>query len=126
MFNNALIITADRLWIQRALPKPPRPVKRKRAAPARKPRPQPSSSKVDDTSDSELDRPVAPTKRSRTSGARATRSQGKEVDLTPSRSARAAKLRANKKLDAQAKVVLLLVRCQDHEARGDFCHRHAR
>lgn len=97
---------ADRLWIQRALPKPPRPAKRKRSAPAKKVKIKPSTSKVAEDSDSEHEPEPepAPTKRSRTSNARATRSRAKEVDATPSgRGARAAKLRANKKLDAQAK-----------------------
>lgn len=54
--------------------------------------------------DSESEPEPAPEKRTRSSGGRALRSQGGSSAPTPSgRSARAAKLQANKKLDAQAK-----------------------
>ena len=99
---------ADRLWIQRSLPKPPRPVKRKRAAPAKKPKPKPSLSKAveeDSESDSDVEpEPPAPAKRTRTANGRASRNKAKPDESTSSgRGARAAKLKANKMLDVQAK-----------------------
>lgn len=69
----------------------------------KKPKHAPSTSRVIED-DSEIEAAPAPAKRSRTGNARASRSKTKEAETTLSgRGARAAKLQANKKLDAQAK-----------------------
>ncbi|TFK47754.1 hypothetical protein OE88DRAFT_1738283 [Heliocybe sulcata] len=123
--NAYWLIGAERLWIQRALPKPPRPPKRKRAAPKAKPKPTATAKKGKQAAapieaEYKDDEPELPAT-SRGSRARATRS----TRQTPStraaanksgRSAgaaggsgetkkgdRAAKRQANIKLDAQAK-----------------------
>ncbi|CAL1715762.1 unnamed protein product [Somion occarium] len=111
-FNHESSLLEDRLWIQRALPKPPRPQKRKRQ-PAAKPKPKPSRAKAaatieeEDFSEEELPPPPA-AKRTRTARtARITRGASSSQAQTPTTNgtprARAAKLQANKKLDAQYK-----------------------
>lgn len=99
---------ADRLWIQRVPPKPPR--NRKRKAPAKKSAAKASTSKATAKlePESEPEDEPSPAKRrrttARTSSSRTSRSQAKEAAATSSgRGTRAAKLQANKKLDAQAK-----------------------
>lgn len=64
-------------------------------------KPKPAIRRKDEEYDSE-DSSI-PSKRTRTGTTRLARTQTKEADGTPSRSARAAKLKANKRLDAQAK-----------------------
>ncbi|KAH8093710.1 hypothetical protein BXZ70DRAFT_376563 [Cristinia sonorae] len=100
--NAYWLIGPDRLWLQRALPKPPRPAKRKRPPP----KATPSSSKArklatpEDTEDDEP--PARSAKRTRTQ--RSTRTSAANTDTPPKTSrARAAKVQANRKLDAQAK-----------------------
>ncbi|KAI8969854.1 hypothetical protein BD414DRAFT_502363 [Trametes punicea] len=119
--NAYWLIGPDRLWIQRVPPKPPktRNLKRKRpAAAATKkataiatPNKAPESSSED-----EEDEPVSRSKRSRTqaqahTNGRSTRSSRRQTRASspapetssPGKSARAAKVQANKKLDIQAK-----------------------
>ncbi|GJE85675.1 hypothetical protein PsYK624_017540 [Phanerochaete sordida] len=107
--NHYWLIGPDRLWIQREPPRPPAPPKRKR-----KPAPSKSANKaaskastskaaLQEDSDSAPEPDPVPQKRSRTAGGRTTRQQAKEVESPSGRGARAAKLQANKKLDAQAK-----------------------
>lgn len=97
-------LTADRLWIQRKPPRPPASLKRKRKAPPTKPANKASTSKAASQQVSDSEHEVAPQKRTRASNGRALRSKRGTSPATPSgRSARAAKLQANKKLDAQAR-----------------------
>ncbi|KAI0084113.1 hypothetical protein BDY19DRAFT_997962 [Irpex rosettiformis] len=107
--NAYWLIGPDRLWIQRSLPKPPRPVKRKRNTPVvKRSKPKASSSKAaDDDSESEPEaepeRSVS-TKRTRTANGQPSRSQVKsEVSTSSGRGTRAAKLKANRMLDVQAR-----------------------
>ncbi|KAI0683392.1 hypothetical protein BC835DRAFT_1296068 [Cytidiella melzeri] len=101
--NAYWLIGTDRLWIQRALPKPPRAIKRKRAATV-KAKTQASTSKiVEEDSDSEAAQ-IIPAKRTRTAKTKTSRTVSKAEESTSSgRGARAAKVKANKMLDAQAK-----------------------
>ncbi|KAI0636158.1 hypothetical protein C8Q77DRAFT_1277460 [Trametes polyzona] len=123
--NAYWLIGPDRLWIQRVPPKPPRTrsLKRKRpAATAKKASTKASTSKAaESASEDEDDEPVSRPKRTRThtqqsssraqTNSRATRatrrtraSSPATADLSsPGKSARAAKVQANKKLDLQAK-----------------------
>lgn len=99
---------ADRLWIQREPPKPLAPPKRKRKPAPRKSAKKASTSKTavqeDSDSEPEPEPDPVPQKRTRTTNGRATRTQAKTAEtLTTGRGTRAAKLQANKKLDAQAK-----------------------
>lgn len=93
------LILADRLWIQRVLPKPKivRPTKRKRVS-------QPKRQRVVPPVDVSTSEDEATTmKRTRTTNTR-TRSQNQQATSSQLiRGARAAKVRANKMLDAQAK-----------------------
>ena len=119
------ITLADRLWIQRAPPKPPRSrtLKRKRPAATPKKRPRADESSFDE----DEDEPTIRSKRSRTqphskattsqsrlqpqANGRATRtsrrterSSGLDTEvISAGKSTRAAKVQANKKLDIQAK-----------------------
>ncbi|THH15755.1 hypothetical protein EUX98_g9416 [Antrodiella citrinella] len=100
--NAYWLIGPDRLWIQRAPPKPPRSAKRKRASAKPKAAKASSSKVVPEDSDVDDDLPPS-SKRKRVQ--RITRTSAVHSDpppVTPSRS-RAAKVQANKKLDAQAK-----------------------
>ncbi|KAI0747333.1 hypothetical protein BC629DRAFT_1739948 [Irpex lacteus] len=82
--NAYWLIGPDRLWIQRALPKPPRPAKRKRPAPAKKSKPTASTSKAAEVdSEPELET-LVPSKRTRTANGRASRSKPKAEESTPS------------------------------------------
>ncbi|KAI0648846.1 hypothetical protein C8Q79DRAFT_1064920 [Trametes meyenii] len=124
--NAYWLIGPDRLWIQRVPPKPPRPrnLKRKRpAANAKKTPVKASTSRaIELASDDEDDEPVARSKRNRTqtqsqadsrpqangratrTSRRSTRASSPAPELgSPSKSTRAAKVQANKKLDLQAK-----------------------
>ena len=95
---------ADRLWIQRKPPKPSAAMKRKRKAPLAKATNKGSTSKVTVHEDSDSEPEITSKKRIRPSNGRALRGKRVSPPATPSsRSARAAKLQANKKLDAQAK-----------------------
>ena len=101
LISRGSVPIADRLWIQRAPPKPPRPAKRKR--PPSKPKRTTASSRraVPEDSDDE-DPPPPSAKRKRVQ--RQTRASTVHSDPPPSSSrSRAAKVQANKKLDAQAK-----------------------
>lgn len=104
--NTYWLIGPDRLWIQRQPPKPPAPPKRKRKNPPKKSASKASTSKavIEDDSDTMPEPDEVPQKRTRTSAARATRQQAAIAGTpTSGRGARAAKLQANKKLDAQAR-----------------------
>ncbi|KAI0364754.1 hypothetical protein BV20DRAFT_955601 [Pilatotrama ljubarskyi] len=124
--NAYWLIGPDRLWIQRVPPKPPRTrnLKRKRpTAPAKKASTKgPTSKAVESDSDDEEDEPVTRSKRTRTqsqsqpqtrtpangrstrASRRQTRASSPAPELSsPSKSTRAAKVQANKKLDIQAK-----------------------
>jgi hypothetical protein len=123
---------ADRLWIQRAIPKPPRNRKRKRAP--TKPKPK----RVIALSDDDPDTPPAPKKRKAATAARSSAISNPNVTpKTPSRSARtrrplsspevlgpitsrgprAAKMQASVKLSAQAKELAELQRQAALESR---------
>ncbi|KAI0048997.1 hypothetical protein FA95DRAFT_1557418 [Auriscalpium vulgare] len=118
--NAYWLIGPDRLWIQRAAPKPPRNHKRKR--PATKPAPKSKRAKVVDSDDAAEDTPtskkrkVAPAapKQPPATPPRTTRGRRQplpaEETPTSGRGPRAAKLQANKKLDAQAKELAELQR----------------
>ena len=113
---------ADRLWIQRVPPKPPRARNLKRKRPATTPK-QPARPKVvEDSSDDEDEERPARSKRKRLqsqskqsakpkangratrASRRAAQSSNADADLIlPGKSTRAAKVQANKKLDVQAK-----------------------
>ena len=90
---------ADRLWIQRAPPRAPRPPKRKRPAPKQKPK------KIVHETSSEDELPTPPTKRTRTrAGNRGTSTPASTPNPpTSNPRARKAKLQANQRLDAQYK-----------------------
>ena len=117
--------SADRLWIQRVPPKPPRSRNLKRKRPAATPKKRAKVSEP--SSDEEDEEPVTRSKRSRTqsqskssasrsrtqpqtngratrTSRRAGRSSGSETEvISAGKSTRAAKVQANKKLDLQAK-----------------------
>ncbi|OJT13886.1 hypothetical protein TRAPUB_9555 [Trametes pubescens] len=123
--NAYWLIGPDRLWIQRAPPKPPRSrnLKRKRPAVTAKKAPtKASTSKAAESSSDDEDEPPTRSKRTRTqaksqpstksqTNGRATRTSRRTrasspaaTELSsPGKSARAAKVQANKKLDMQAK-----------------------
>ncbi|VDC04909.1 unnamed protein product [Peniophora sp. CBMAI 1063] len=119
--NAYWLIGADRLWIQRNPPRPPRPLKRKRAPPKKK-APSPSPSVPSELSEPEED--LAPKRpRRAASNANAKKSNGRakgkgraaEVEPEPDeevhgRGSRKAKTQANAKLDAQAKELAALQR----------------
>ncbi|GBE88446.1 predicted protein [Sparassis crispa] len=107
--NAYWLIGPDRLWIQRVPPKPPKGVKRKRTTTAKKVATVASTSKEEpEANDSDSPR-SAKRKRAppRASTSRASRSRIQQSTEQPqasgSKTTRAAKLQANKKLDAQAK-----------------------
>ena len=116
---------ADRLWIQRVLPKPPRTLKRKRPAP--KASQKAKRARAPEIFESESDREAPPATKKRrapikstpappppSTPARATRARrgAPAVEDPPSagRGSRAAKTQANIKLDAQAKELAELQR----------------
>ncbi|OBZ72258.1 hypothetical protein A0H81_07462, partial [Grifola frondosa] len=111
--SDLISYSADRLWIQRVPPKPPKSknLKRKRTAAAggSKASARASSSKIAPVpeSDEESDVPT-PSKRKRVqANGRSTRTRSQvasaPAEPTTGKSTRAAKVQANKKLDAQAK-----------------------
>ncbi|TCD63136.1 hypothetical protein EIP91_005974 [Steccherinum ochraceum] len=100
--NAYWLIGPDRLWIQRAVPKPPRSAKRKRPPVKSKAATTPRKSAREQSDDDE----PAPrsAKRSRTQRSARTSTSRADALPTPNGSrSRAAKVQANKKLDAQAK-----------------------
>ncbi|OCH94876.1 hypothetical protein OBBRIDRAFT_884431 [Obba rivulosa] len=107
--NAYWLIGPDRLWIQRVPPKPPKSLKRKRPAAAKRA----STSKVVDEGEYVSDdEPVSPKrKRVQTQAAngRGSRSRSKKstaqaaTEPSSGKGTRAAKLQANRKLDAQAR-----------------------
>ncbi|KAI1786771.1 hypothetical protein LXA43DRAFT_1032456 [Ganoderma leucocontextum] len=123
--NAYWLIGPDRLWIQCVPPKPPRSRNLKRKRPAATPKKRAKVSVP--SSDEEEEEPVSRSKRSRTqsqskssasrshtqpqtngrairASRRAGRSSGPDTDvISTGKSTRAAKVRANKKLDLQAK-----------------------
>ncbi|KIP10978.1 hypothetical protein PHLGIDRAFT_125116 [Phlebiopsis gigantea 11061_1 CR5-6] len=102
--NAYWLIGPDRLWIQRKPPRPPAPPKRKRKAAPTKTASKVSASKAVMQEESDSEPEPLPQKRARAANGRALRNKRAASPATPSgRSARAAKLQANKKLDAQAK-----------------------
>lgn len=99
---------ADRLWIQRVPPKPPRPPKRKRQPPRKPSSTKPSTSRlpVEDSDDDLVEKPSTKRKRTQPRSKLRTRSSAPASEPSPLANgtrARAAKVQANKKLDAQAK-----------------------
>ncbi|KAH9941354.1 hypothetical protein B0H21DRAFT_811643 [Amylocystis lapponica] len=107
--NAYWLIGPDRLWIQRVPPKPPKGTKRKRTTAPSKSKAKASTSKLE-RDDEESDSQQQSAKRKRVQPkvtGRSTRSHKKQAaPITPEaggKSARAAKLQANRKLDAQAK-----------------------
>lgn len=131
-FVNPLLL-ADRLWIQRDIPKPPRNPKRKRAATKRKQkRPAILSDDVSDTSPAPKKRKAVTTARSSTGrnlvtspktpttrSSRTRRAPPSPEDLGPitSRGPRAAKMQASAKLSVQAKELAELQRQAALESR---------
>ena len=131
-FVNPLLL-ADRLWIQRDIPKPPRNPKRKRAAT------KPKHKRPAILSDDESDTPPAPKKRKAVTAARSSTSRNlvaspktpaarssrtrrpppSPEDLGPitSRGPRAAKMQASAKLSVQAKELAELQRQAALESR---------
>jgi hypothetical protein len=127
------LLSADRLWIQRDIPKPPRSLKRKRALT----KPKPKRPAV--LSDDESDTPPAPKKRNAvttvrsstsrnpaaspktptTRSSRTRRPPSSSEDLGPmtKRGPRAAKMQASVKLSAQAKELAELQRQAALESR---------
>ena len=127
------LLLADRLWIQRDIPKPPRNPKRKRAAT----KPKPKRPAI--LSDDESDLPPAPKKRKAVTTARPSTSRNvvaspktpttrssrtrrppsSSEDLGPitSRGPRAAKMQASAKLSVQAKELAELQRQAALESR---------
>jgi hypothetical protein len=116
---------ADRLWVQRAIPKPPRNLKRKRVPTKTRPR------RVTALPDDEPDTPPAPKKRKAATAARSSAistsavtpkaptrsartrrppSSPEELGPITSRGPRAAKMQASVKLSAQAKELAELQR----------------
>ncbi|KAI0259866.1 hypothetical protein BC834DRAFT_973901 [Gloeopeniophorella convolvens] len=131
--NAYWLIGPDRLWIQRALPKPPRSLKRKRT-------PAKPKSKRAATPDDESDAPPTPKKRKSTASSRSTTiripaAAGPSTPVRPTRTrrgappspedlgptlgrgSRAAKTQASAKLSAQAKELAELQRQAALEGR---------
>lgn len=105
--NAYWLIGPDRLWIQRVPPKPPKGTKRKR--PTNKASSRSTANKADEQ-EYESDAQSSPKRTrvqtkasSRSSRSRAKRALSPAPETPNGRSARAAKLQANKKLDFQAK-----------------------
>ncbi|KAI0297293.1 hypothetical protein B0F90DRAFT_1740819 [Multifurca ochricompacta] len=133
--NAYWLIGPDRLWTQRAIPKPPRQLKRKRAP--TKPKPKRTAAPADDESD------VPPTPKKRKAAATARQSTIKVPTVSPStptpttrtrrppvspddlgpitsRSPRVAKTQASAKLSAQAKELAELQRQAALEGRRSW------
>ncbi|KAI0788075.1 hypothetical protein C8Q74DRAFT_1349421 [Fomes fomentarius] len=120
--NAYWLIGPDRLWIQRAPPKPPRNRTLKRKRPAAPPKKAARAKVEESSSDEEEEEVPARSKRTRPqsqsksrsqnqANGRATRTSRRAAQssndssdlILPGKSSRAAKVQANKKLDVQAK-----------------------
>ncbi len=131
--SSLILFLADRLWIQRDIPKPPRNRKRKRAATKPKPKrpailsddesdtpPTPKKRKAVTTARSSTNRnPVASPKTPTTRSSRTRRPPSPSEDLGPitNRGPRAAKMQASAKLSVQAKELAELQRQAALESR---------